>query len=366
MHEYILSNDEAIRLKKYIEQKHKDYDRKQQLSIWSDAVHRIIEGRLPSFSDEVKTRLRAELLVKHQDTFVIHQDDALQQCLSLDLSKEELLGPLVEWVNGRLEVPADDQMLAEALVMRAKEANAAISLAGLAQSLEEIAASSEEVLVPVLAGMETPPDHMHRMWPLRGRKRPLAVACLACVALLTTYAMIKSREAELPPVATVVLSDAREGNLSQAADDVSGKLRYAEVDIEKLQNFLQKRNSTLAEEPYLSSIIAAAKKYDVHPLLLFSITGQEQGFVSKDHDTAKEIANNPFNVFGSWETYNTSIEASANIAAKTVANIRSRQPEDTHPIQWLNQTYAEDPNWWKGVTWFYNAMLQEVSGESFE
>ena len=86
----------------------------------------------------------------------------------------------------------------------------------------------------------------------------------------------------------------------------------------------------------------------------------------KDQKQAKQIANNPFNVFGSWESYNTTIEVSADIAAKTVKNISRRRPGDDHPIQWLNQTYAEDPEWWTGVTWLLNTMRQQIEGKSFE
>ena len=59
--------------------------------------------------------------------------------------------------------------------------------------------------------------------------------------------------------------------------------------VERLVRYLRTKSSLLAEEPYLSAIIKAAKEHDIHPLLLFAITGQEQAFVPK---TAKNAAKN--------------------------------------------------------------------------
>jgi len=116
----------------------------------------------------------------------------------------------------------------------------------------------------------------------------------------------------------------------------------------------------LADEPYFTTIISVADEYNLHPFLLFAITGQEQGFVPRTHKKAEKIANNPFNVFHSWEEYNTTISESSIIAAKTIINLSQERPEDTHPLQWVNRKYAEDPNWWKGVAAIFERMEKEV------
>lgn len=78
------------------------------------------------------------------------------------------------------------------------------------------------------------------------------------------------------------------------------------------------------------------------------------------HEHAERIASNPFNVFGSWEAYNTDIDDAASLAAKLVAKRLADRPEEADPIQWINRTYAEDPNWWKGVSWFFDDMERNI------
>ncbi len=137
-------------------------------------------------------------------------------------------------------------------------------------------------------------------------------------------------------------------------------LQYKEVDKSALQTWLDNRNSLLSEDPYFNQIFVTAKDFNINPLLLFAITGQEQGFVPRHNSYACEIASNPFNVYGSWRVYNTSIEDSSRIAARTIINLSKGCPDDADPILWLNQSYAEDPNWYKGVSALLN-QLEEIA-----
>ncbi len=47
----------------------------------------------------------------------------------------------------------------------------------------------------------------------------------------------------------------------------------------------------------------------------------------KNNKSAKKIANNPFNVFHSWEEYNSNIRDSSRIAARTVFNLLKTMPK---------------------------------------
>ncbi|MNC58491.1 hypothetical protein D3C75_1082200 [compost metagenome] len=80
----------------------------------------------------------------------------------------------------------------------------------------------------------------------------------------------------------------------------------------------------------------------------------------KEKKNAKQIANNPFNVHHSWQTYNTGIADSAHIASKTILSISRTRPEGAHPIQWLNTRYAEDPQWWVGVNSIFEKLRREI------
>ncbi len=143
------------------------------------------------------------------------------------------------------------------------------------------------------------------------------------------------------------------------------QLRYININESALKNILESRNSILADEPYFSTIISVAKEMDINPLLIFAISGQEQGFVSKDNKSALQIANNPFNVFGSWKKYNTDIRDSCEITARTLINLSKNRPYNEDPIKWINLRggrggYAEDENWWIGVTRIFEKLRTET------
>lgn len=155
------------------------------------------------------------------------------------------------------------------------------------------------------------------------------------------------------------------GLVPDIPDTLPEELKYSDVNVSELQEWLDKRDSLLSEEPYLSAIIDAAEYYDVNPLLMFAITGQEQSFVKRSGKNAERIANNPFNVYHSWYEYNTTIYDTSKIAAKTIVNLSKGRPEGVNPIYWINTRggkggYAEDQNWWLGVSRFMSRLKSDV------
>lgn len=144
-------------------------------------------------------------------------------------------------------------------------------------------------------------------------------------------------------------------------DGLHEELKYVKVDENKLKKWLNNKNSLLADEPYFSAIIAASKKYGIHPLLMFAIVGQEQAFVPKTGAAAQKIANNPFNVYGSWEKYNTNIYDSSSLAADTIIKSSRNRPIYMNAIRWINRRYAEDPNWWNGVSALFAQMKKDIT-----
>jgi hypothetical protein len=143
-------------------------------------------------------------------------------------------------------------------------------------------------------------------------------------------------------------------------DGLHGEFKYELVDGVKLKQWLDKRDSMLAEEPYFTAILETSKKYDIHPVLMFAIVGQEQAFVPKSGSAAKKMANNPFNVYGSWEKYNTNIYDSSRLAANTIIESSRNRPAYMNTIRWINRRYAEDPNWWKGVSMIFAQIKREI------
>lgn len=144
-------------------------------------------------------------------------------------------------------------------------------------------------------------------------------------------------------------------------DGLHDELRYTEVNEKKLRIWLSKKNSLLAEEPYFSAIMTTSRRYDINPLLMFAVVGQEQAFVPKSGAAARKIANNPFNVYGSWQRYNTDIYDSSSLAADTIIKSSRNRPVYMNSIKWINRRYAEDPNWWNGVSQIFAQMEKEIN-----
>lgn len=143
-------------------------------------------------------------------------------------------------------------------------------------------------------------------------------------------------------------------------------LSFEPVNKERLQGYLKRKNSLLADEPYFSTIIEICAVEDVHPALLFAITGQEQGFVKRGSENAALIVNNPFNVYHSWVEYNTDLKDSAKIAAKTIRASLKERPKGENAFKWLNKTYAEDDNWWKGTENIFMSIEDYIGPFHFE
>jgi hypothetical protein len=139
-------------------------------------------------------------------------------------------------------------------------------------------------------------------------------------------------------------------------------LRYREYNRNKIVAYLEQKDSMLIEKDYLEQLTQISKEFDINPLLLLSIIGQEQGFVPRAHKDAQKIINNPFNVYNSWLSYNTDFYSSCTIAAKTIISSSQNLPDDTDPIVWINRIYAEDQNWHEGVSYFL-ATLSALNDE---
>lgn len=151
-------------------------------------------------------------------------------------------------------------------------------------------------------------------------------------------------------------------------------LKYQAVNPDTVISYLQHYNSALANTSDVNIIIQAAQTHGVNPLLLFAVTGQEQCFDDTNNDNAADvaaIANNPFNVGGSWQTTNYTLAQSADICANFLAERLSQAPpQGENAVEWINDPsnpngglYASEndsptPGWWEGVNCFFS----EING----
>jgi len=139
---------------------------------------------------------------------------------------------------------------------------------------------------------------------------------------------------------------------------------YVSLNYIALRNYLMfERQSILVNDTYLNEIIVLAKLNDIDPLLLLAIIGQEQGFIPMTSSSREAIVNNPYNVYHSWQNYNTSLRDTTQIAINLLKKRLAEKPAFTSPLTWVNIIYAEDPNWATGVTLIYDK-LNEISRTS--
>lgn len=140
---------------------------------------------------------------------------------------------------------------------------------------------------------------------------------------------------------------------------------FQRFDYFSVKNYiLLHRNGLIGQAEHYNLIIQMAKLNDIDPLLLFAIIGHEQAFVPLDAAYRDKIIHNPYNVYHSWVDYNTDLVDATQIAINTIKLRLRTKPSDTASFEWLNLTYAEDPNWHLGVKAIYNHLCVIGRSES--
>lgn len=335
---YVLTPNDVRNIRSYVHHKYASMPQEKRAEIVADAVTRIIHKQLPNFDIAIKRQLTQTLI----RTTVLEQqrpvsaDDIYALCLELDQNDEAITKPLGQWVREQ-----------EAILQGADAASMA--------SIEMPSAAEVIQLKPLNDVL------------VRGRKRKrlymyssLFLGVAAASILFGLSMMDKQTSTTVPPVSIAQEQAPQAVTQEQAGNELPSELRYTNVDREKLVAYLESKSSLLAEPKYYDAIIQTSKQFDIHPVLLFAITGQEQGFVPKSHKNAEEIANNPFNVFHSWREFNTTIEQSSQIAARTIVRLSKDKPADTDAFAWINREYAEDPNWSNGVQSIFKSITAEL------
>ncbi|QMV44616.1 hypothetical protein [Cohnella cholangitidis] len=340
----VLSPTDINTIRRYVHTKYAPLPGKRRAEIVADAIRRTLQQRLPDVPEAMKNemvdRLIFRCLVGEQRD--VKPDDVLDLCAELHTDemtfREHLLEPILQWTNERSPGRWNAEQLASRLVRRKPSTLAIVQ--DLSVDMEQDAQPGE---------LSEQGLDLFKLF----RSKTSAVLTLTLLGVVIVSAIgttiwlnkpessVSEMAAEPPVVASppVVLPDM----------GMPERLRFTEIDVDTLKAYLRSRESMLEKEPYFSAIIDNAREYDIHPHLLFAITGQEQGFVPKTSKDAKLIANNPFNVGHSWMEYNTDIHNSAGIASRLIVKLAKSRPEGHDPFEWFNKTYAEDPLWSDGV-----------------
>ena len=386
----ILTPTDVGKIRSYVRTKYASLPGERHAEIVADAVRRAIERQLPAFEAPLLRRLTDALIrqVVLAGRRPVAAADVLEQIMRLDWREPERLRALQVWAAARLGAAVAAEALETALAGAAsgKEAwsalrtaaeqaghDAAIRTADAGRLAPVSAASAEHAPGVVVVLFPKQPDHdagrpdrtARRMrWHYAALAALLAVGMSAYGLAAATNRAVEPVPALPPPIPETASHDyALTPDASRVeGNELPARLRWQEIDADKLREYLATRKSLLRHEPYFSTIMDTAYEFDIHPLLLFAIAGQEQGFVPEDHPQAEMIASNPFNVYHSWQEYNTTTAHSAAVAARTIIRLSRERPAGTDPVEWINREYAEDPLWHRGVNALFSTMNQYLSG----
>ncbi|MBO9598018.1 MAG: hypothetical protein J7559_09415 [Cohnella sp.] len=291
-------------IRRYVRTKYAPLSGSRQAEIVADAIKRTLRQRLPELPAELNNQLINELIARClvREQRVVKADDVLDVYTELEVNGEfeadRYLDPILHWANER--VPG--RWTAEQLESRLSRTRG-------------IARAAIPIDVPPAAVPSVPRS---RRWIVLSGT---SLTALAIALAITIGVLGRVEQAAQEPIGTTDASIVPQQVEVVRDVGLPDFLQYADINAPAVKRFLETRDALLAEEPYFGAIVASAKKHGIHPLLLLAITGQEQGFVPRTNKNAKRIANNPFNVFHSWQTYNTNIRDSSDIAAKLIAKL---------------------------------------------
>ncbi|MBM7563336.1 glucosaminidase domain-containing protein [Paenibacillus sacheonensis] len=362
----VLTRAEIHKIRHYVQHKHADLPKERRAEILADAMQRIVLRQLPELPLELKQQVMRALLrdVVAARGMPVSKSHIFEACMKLDAVRPEVLTPLHKWAEKVLEADIDLRLFREAV-----EEGRRIAVA------PGLGVSAWDALIGAVGSREGA-GREGRSWrmtsnrakrhPVKQRRLSIAVylgmsLVLSGATLIYGWQLLHPKPAANVPLApTTIQRPMPVPSLMKQKNALPEQLRFVEVDRSRLVRYLRVKSSLLAEEPYLSAIIKAAKEHDIHPLLLFAITGQEQGFVPRTAKNARKIANNPFNVFYSWKAFNTNIDESARIAGNTINRLSFERPAGVDAVQWINREYAEDVNWSTGVNSILKSMAAQI------
>lgn len=345
----IISTRNISDLRRYISTKYPNLSSHEASILLVNTLHKIIDNNLLQFDSEYRNRIKQSIVNKsiHKNPFMITADEVVYAFVDNYEDEERYIDGLVAWLNERQSIEVARNQLLD-IIDEIKKIDTEYLAKDIQLEPEEIILHNE--VIEESANMQI---------PKRAANKYLGIAiCGFLIGLFSLTMLIKNNKAEEADIG--VADEVIEVEETRDINELPREFKYKNIEVGKLREWLNRRDSRLADEPYLTAIINAAEEFDINPMLLIAITGQEQGFVPRTHQYADKMANNPFNVYGSWIDYNTDISDSARIAAITIVNLSKNRPDDVDPIQWINRKYAEDENWYKGVSKIFHMLNEEM------
>ena len=359
----IISPDDIESLRHTLLKNHPNLTDAQRAQLFAKCLHKKLDEALALFDVSLQKNIKRYLLQQtvSKASFAINAFDVLETCTHIEEVHSSHIKQLTSWVNQYETRPLTEEMLLS-LTQHLSDEHPPV----LTQALVLPTAPSPTGMVSHLPSL---PKFINILPTFKTicAKVQVRLGLLTVCLLLLTYTLyehhhhlIQKNFSELTQVEVTLPLPI---TLGTSANYLQAHLQYRAFDEAALKYWLKERHSVLANDPYFSTIIDTAQSFNINPLLLFAITGQEQNFVPSTHSSALKMANNPFNLYGSWQTYNTSIDDAALIVSRTIIRLGKDCPPDQDQIQWINRAYAADPNWHIGVTYFLNE-LEDISAYS--
>lgn len=341
----ILINDLIVKKMKYeVNMLFFDQPSKEKAKLLASKINNQIDTALVGLNEEDKESVRKNI-IRH--SFLVVQNPASDHVnyghvfttlTNFDDYPSDTKKRLSRWLDLNTALAYDDNMLSQYI------------------TLYKIKTDTPDQKVAAI-------EYQPKEKPTQKKKYRLTARILwvpVTIIIISLFSFILKNEAdklkarmEVPPLYESSLNPEVLSFIDSYYEEVTGTVNspyaYSALDFNSIYHYLKMKNSKLIGANYLSIINSLSASYDVNPLLLIAIIGQEQNFVPSDHEYSDIIINNPYNIFGSWVNYNTDFEDATTICLNTIETALNTLPEDEDLITWLNETYAEDKNWSIGV-----------------
>lgn len=362
----VISKNDVLILKQYINKKYSSYTQVQKLNVLTSSIHQVLDKNIAGIEETYTSRLKQEVLKNTllKDGSTIFLIDIFNTCISEKNAENSFYENIVNWVNSKVENKISLSEL-EKFDIQLKTTPE-----------KEITTQPEKIPPEVIKSEDAESKSIecefeHNQLVNQKLKTIITSKIVkVCICALFIFCIIlkntgniksilnpsKSKSTKISVKKTVKKSENFVASNKIVNSNVPSYFNYKDINKDSLKRYLHSKNSLLGEEPYFSTLITVAKNFNLNPFVLFAITGQEQSFVPASDKDAKKIVNNPFNVYHSWQEYNTNLKDAAEIASRTVINLCKDRPNNEEPFHWINRKYAEDPKWSEGVLKFYNEL----------
>lgn len=349
--EILITDDDLDRFRDDIRKKYPAISKKGQASLLAKEMNRVLDEQMNGVPVKFRAEIRKEIYISFISAISnqLTKFDVFKGVESVYKEDAMYLDLLFDWMQNNTVYDVDYRTFKSFMVVNYEHFIETGELMDL------------EPILPTDQVTKPPFEPLERKLP----KRLLLFVPVFLILVLILNTFINSEEVDPIPSKTIVLPEIHPFaamELEVFIKDIywdkyvpyPENMTYKTMNEDKVKSYLAMKNSALLEDEYLKILDDVSNEFNINPYLMLAIIGQEQNFIKSDHMYKDGILKNPFNVYNSWESYGISFRDSAEIAARTIRNRLDIRPLGTDPIYWINETYAEDPNWHLGVRYFFD------------